>query len=685
VQGSDLHVSSSGAMLNYRDINMKGYSLTIDGNIRMDTTINVNGGKLTVNGTLHQTDGTLNVNMGRVSITDNYYILGSGSNFESGKESYAYSTGYLKMVYEADEVCVGSSLITNSAHEHDEYLTAGTLYVGGDFTQLDTSGYSYDYCNFAAQAGHKTVLNGSGEQVISFASAYSGFGTLAATNGQLVFKNNVNWLVQGSDLHVSSSGAMLNYRDINMKGYSLTIDGNIRMDTTINVNGGKMTVNGTLHQTDGTLNVNLGSVNITDNYYIVGPESNFESGKENYTACYGCLKMVYEADEVRVGGSIITKAIDNHWSYLTAGTLYVGGDFTQLDAGSYTTDAYNFAAQSGHKTVLNGSNEQVISFASGDSGFGTLSATNDQIVFKNNVNWLVQGSDLHVSSSGAMLNYRDINMKGYSLTIDGRIRMNTNINVNGGKLTVNGTLQQTRGILNVNLGSVSITDNYYIVGPESNFESGKENYTACYGCLKMVYEADEVRVGGSVITKAIENHQSYLTAGTLYVGGDFTQLDAGSYTTDAYNFAAQSGHKTVLNGNGKQRISFVSTSSHFGTLELTKPLINYTFTPDKCWITRIEAPITPVILPAMLNEIAEEAFLNDTNLMVVQIDGSNMTTIGGGAFRGCANLYQITLPSSVVVIADDAFDGCALLTIICDPDSYARQYADDHGIDWLAN
>lgn len=85
----------------------------------------------------------------------------------------------------------------------------------------------------------------------------------------------------------------------------------------------------------------------------------------------------------------------------------------------------------------------------------------------------------------------------------------------------------------------------------------------------------------------------------------------------------------------------------------------------------------PMILPAALTTVDEESF---ANLMAEEIIlGSNVEAIGARAFADCKTLVLITLPDDVQ-IADDAFSGCDLLTILCSEGSTGHTYAAEHGI-----
>ena len=578
---SDINATSNSLNLDHREMDLNGKALTIDGNIILNTTININNGTMTVNGSLLHSAGTLDINGGKVNITGDYYIIGKDSTFEPGKESITGSTGFLKMVYPADELRVQGDFITRSAYDHgSNYLGAGTLYVAGNFVELIGNEANW---NFQPAKEHTTVLNGTGEQIVSFEDPRCGFGTFKSTNENLVFEKNISWLLLESDINATTNNLNLDHREMDLNGKALTIDGDIILNTVLNVNNGTMTVNGSLLHPAGTLYINGGNVNITGDYYIIGKDSTFEPGKENITGSNGYLKMVYPADELRVQGDFITRsAYDHGINYLGAGTLYIAGNFTELIGNEAN---WNFQPAVGHKTVLNGTGKQIVNFEDPRCGFGTLKSSNEDLVFENNVSWLLLDSDINVASNSLNLDHREMDLSGNSLTIDGNIILNTTININNGTMTVNGSLLHSAGTLDINGGKVNITGDYYIIGKYSTFEPGKENITGSNGYLKMVYPADELYIQGDFVTKSVYDHGiSYLDAGTMYVEGNFTELIGNSSN---WNFQPTVGHKTVLNGTGKQVVSFEDPKCGFGTLEITKPIDKYVFNPNPCWTALI--------------------------------------------------------------------------------------------------
>ena len=88
--------------------------------------------------------------------------------------------------------------------------------------------------------------------------------------------------------------------------------------------------------------------------------------------------------------------------------------------------------------------------------------------------------------------------------------------------------------------------------------------------------------------------------------------------------------------------------------------------------------IFSITIPNSVKIIDDYAFDNCTRLQHIEI-GSSITKIGEGAFSYCDNLYTITIPESVTSIGDYAFHCSGLESIIVDSNN---QYysSDDRGV-----
>lgn len=88
-------------------------------------------------------------------------------------------------------------------------------------------------------------------------------------------------------------------------------------------------------------------------------------------------------------------------------------------------------------------------------------------------------------------------------------------------------------------------------------------------------------------------------------------------------------------------------------------------------------------LPPSLRAIAEEAFLG-LGMTEVVIPGGALS-IAKRAFADCHELTYVFIPDSVVEIALDAFENCDAAIIVCSADSYAAQFAESAGVEWIEN
>ena len=93
--------------------------------------------------------------------------------------------------------------------------------------------------------------------------------------------------------------------------------------------------------------------------------------------------------------------------------------------------------------------------------------------------------------------------------------------------------------------------------------------------------------------------------------------------------------------------------------------------------------MTSVTIPSSVTKIGSEAFNRCSGLPSVTIpDG--VTSILRWAFLHCEGLVSVSLPNSVTDIGEDAFFGCESLTIHAPESSYAKKYAKENNIPFVA-
>ena len=92
-------------------------------------------------------------------------------------------------------------------------------------------------------------------------------------------------------------------------------------------------------------------------------------------------------------------------------------------------------------------------------------------------------------------------------------------------------------------------------------------------------------------------------------------------------------------------------------------LDDFTFSRNR--ITDYTGSASQLTLPAYYDTVT----INSQDYTVEKDTGTQITSIGGDAFRGCTSLTSITLPSSLTSIGGEAFSGCSSLTEITLPSS----------------
>lgn len=77
-------------------------------------------------------------------------------------------------------------------------------------------------------------------------------------------------------------------------------------------------------------------------------------------------------------------------------------------------------------------------------------------------------------------------------------------------------------------------------------------------------------------------------------------------------------------------------------------------------------PLTEITIPGSVGMVGEYAFENCANLKKVNFQGDNINLMNG-AFQGCVRLSEIELPENMTILEEDLFKGCTALEEITIP------------------
>ena len=531
------------------------YTLTSDletyGDVVLESgTLDLNGHKLIIRGSLTQSGGTLNVNGGTLEVGGDYRI----QTFNPVDGSYGESNGVLQMTNSRDHVLVQGDFVTQSTRGHNGGdLTNGTLELKGNFSQLN--GYTG---NFYTSQNHKMIFSGAGKQKIYFESdgqyAYDSqfvnvdfkcgsiyletpvyLGKEHKMNSDLevypekgVSLSNNAWNLNGHTLTIhgkdgiyennegninSASGKLVIDKDLVLKSGSITggnteVKGNTRLqgaNVSLDLEENKMNIADSLIQENGSVNVNGGTLEIGGDYRI----QTFNPVDGSYGESNGVLQMTNSRDHVLVQGDFVTQSTRGHnGGDLTNGTLELKGNFSQLNG--YTG---NFYTSQNHKMIFSGAGKQKIYFESDgqyayDSQFVNVDFKCGSIYLETPVYLGKEhkmNSDLEVyPEKGVSLSNNAWNLNGHTLTIHGKdgIYENNegNINSASGKLVIDKDLVLKSG--SITGGNTEVKGNTRLQGANVSLD----------------LEENKMNIADSLIQ---ENGSVNVNGGTLEIGGDY--------------------------------------------------------------------------------------------------------------------------------------------------------------------
>lgn len=175
------------------------------------------------------------------------------------------------------------------------------------------------------------------------------------------------------------------------------------------------------------------------------------------------------------------------------------------------------------------------------------------------------------------------------------------------------------------------------------------------------------------------------TGHSVRFGQDVYEVTVGK-TSDIISASFTCGHHVELQVHIPDNLTLVSWNGSSVTVSGNEPgVATLSFEVDDEFRNRASCKVVvhaaeQMILPSALTAIDEEAF---TNLSAEEVVLSHkVESIGARAFADCKNLVLINLPDGVQ-IAEDAFDGCEQLTILCSEGSTGHAYATEHEMPYL--
>jgi len=347
--------------------------------ILLDGSLDLNGYTLVVNGDFKQYSGNVYINGGKLIIKRNYMI----QDFAGGMAKAS-----LEMRNTDDYVEVFGNFVMNSSVDHSTLLIAGTLEIKGDLVQIyDDSSSGGAKRSFNASRDHNVILSGEGKQEVVFGSPLeSKINNLIIKNSSeegIIFRSGLP--VEKLNEDVCIKGDLLIIRNLDLNGYALKVQGNLR-------------------QIGGTLSINGGYLEVEGDYLIESPEGGMVNA---------ILDMRNEKDRVKILGDFVMHSAKNHFGYLNAGIMEISGDFTQRneDDASTSQSKRNFSASENHRVLLNGEGIQTVVFRyPGESSFNELEITKPLetgYVFRNDLPvWK------KLIESGQSIIYGDLNEDG---------------------------------------------------------------------------------------------------------------------------------------------------------------------------------------------------------------------------------------------------------------------------------
>ena len=491
------------------EIDLKGHKLTVNGNLQLRNKITLNGGELYIAGDY------------------NAAIPVTNSDGTTG-----YTGGYLDMGNVNDKVTVDGDFNT---YRDNDNLHFGTIEIKGnlnDYYCYGNNNYTY---NGLYSDGTKFIFSGKGKQTINATDGYIYFQKVDfvdTKNREIVVNCEINIELCG-DAYITGDNATVRG---NLNGYALNVSKNLTVNDTLDIQGGCLNVKGNLYNY-GAVNLGSGSLIVNGNYNAYKSATDTD-GTVTYSNG-GYLHMGNINDKVTVDGDFNTY-YDYEPSKLELGTIEIKGNLNDYYDGSYSCGLCSY----GTKFIFSGTGKQTITAKEGYIKFENVEFVNKDttgsIEFDNTKMSCHIEKDETVTGN---LCIEDMDLKGHKLTVNGNLKLWSDLSLGGGELY--------------------ITGNYDAYIPVINSD-GTTSYTGGY--LDMGNVNDKVTVDGdfNTYTDYYSYYDGYLKLGSIEIKGnlnDYTNYDVSSY--GLYS----DGTKFIFSGTGKQTITALDGELVLNTAE----------------------------------------------------------------------------------------------------------------------
>ena len=345
-----------------------------------------------------------------------------------------------------------------------------------------------------------------------------------------------------------------------------TYNGTVTISADYNLASYTLTVNGDLYITAGNFLMGTGKLVVTGNLYV-------QTSTAGQSSAY--MRMDSDSSSITVGGNIVWNVVSTATpTDFTAGTIYVGGNII-----NNTSNANAFYTLNTCKLIFNGTGTQEIQTSGTEMGLASVQVTNSRsLKITGTVSLNQIDNNLNIISNGAIFREfktsgtRTINISGDCAFIE-----SNNIDLSNVTLNVTGTLNVKSGTFTVGSGKVTVSGNLVVGTINSNGSYG--NVSAGFN---MSNASGSVSVGGDfVLYTSASAKGGTLTAGTLTVAGSVLVGTNSKLSSSA-------SHTTVMTTSG-MTVS-MPTTRKLGTLKLSYPASQYTFSPNTAPYTKLDAP-----------------------------------------------------------------------------------------------